>query len=994
MSNRDSVNLRMKRELEKAEREIGQLTQALSQTPDDHPNKRILLARLGTSYGKRFDLRGEPEDIDKAIEYTMITLTMTPDNDPVLPSLLDKLREFHGDRLKRLNEVDDSDKELEYASLALSLTPDGHPQFPTRLGDLGAAHSIRYQRLGELGDLEKAIEHNTRAVELMPMGHTGLPHRLYMLGISHRDRFERLGDRHDIEKAIEVQSRAVALTPTGDPNLSNRLASLAVSHKNRFEHVGEIDDLEKAIECESCALALTPDGHPDLSSRLANLGGSHIHRFEHLGELGDLEKAIEYSSHALASTPDGHPHLSSQLNNLGLSHRNRFQRLGELGDLEKAIEYGSRALALTPDGHPDLSSRLMNLGVSHSIRFTRLGELGDLEKAIEYGSRALALTPDGHPHLSSRLMNLGVSHSNRCERLGELGDLEKAIEYGSHALALTPDDHPHLSSQLMHLGACLSNRFQHLGELADIEKAIEYQHRMLELTPNGHPGMSNRLHNLGASHACRFGKLHMQHDLDKVIECLTCALVLDPDGHPTLPDKHYILARHRFFKYHLTGEVSQLQDSLNSFRLATQSLAGSPRDRFRYASGWAHIASSNSALNPIEVYQIAIDLLPQFIWLGATTNQRYQDLEQVQNLAINAAAAAIAVSNFTLALEWLEHGRCVVWNQNLMLCSPLDQLHASHPTLATRLATVANQLHYAGSESRESQALSSGSLTPEQVGQKHRQLAKEYEDLLCQTHTLPGFEDFLQPIKADRLIQAARIGPIVVVNCHRSRCDALVILPQQVMIDHIPLPNFTGEQTEQIRVELARTVRARRLRERGSERRPFIEQGDDSARDFERVLKVLWCDIVKPVLEFLGCLNQVSVEDLPHITWCPTGALSFLPLHAAGDYDQPNSRIFDYVISSYTPTLTALLNSTSSSLTCDSRILAIGQANTPGQGSLPGTTREIECVKAHTRNKVEYTQLIDDQATTTAVLDAMEQHDWVHLACHAHQNVDDPTKSG
>ncbi|ELU35559.1 hypothetical protein AG1IA_10411 [Rhizoctonia solani AG-1 IA] len=24
----------------------------------------------------------------------------------------------------------------------------------------------------------------------------------------------------------------------------------------------------------------------------------------------------------------------------------------------------------------------------------------------------------------------------------------------------------------------------------------------------------------------------------------------------------------------------------------------------------------------------------------------------------------------------------------------------------------------------------------------------------------------------------------------------------------------------------------------------------------------------------------------------------------------------------------------------------------------------------------------------------MEEHDWVHLACHAHQNVTDPTKSG
>ncbi|EUC59512.1 aromatic di-alanine and TPR containing protein, partial [Rhizoctonia solani AG-3 Rhs1AP] len=43
---------------------------------------------------------------------------------------------------------------------------------------------------------------------------------------------------------------------------------------------------------------------------------------------------------------------------------------------------------------------------------------------------------------------------------------------------------------------------------------------------------------------------------------------------------------------------------------------------------------------------------------------------------------------------------------------------------------------------------------------------------------------------------------------------------------------------------------------------------------------------------------------------------------------------------------------------------------------------------------MKYLQLTNDQATTTAVLDAMEQHDWVHLACHAHQNVNDATKSG
>ncbi|KAG8727702.1 hypothetical protein FRC11_012647, partial [Ceratobasidium sp. 423] len=104
-------------------------------------------------------------------------------------------------------------------------------------------------------------------------------------------------------------------------------------------------------------------------------------------------------------------------------------------------------------------------------------------------------------------------------------------------------------------------------------------------------------------------------------------------------------------------------------------------------------------------------------------------------------------------------------------------------------------------------------------------------------------------------------------------------------------------------------------------------------------------------------------------------------------------RLFDYVIS-YTPTLTALLASNPTALNRDCRALAIGQANTPGHSSLPGTARELEYVKSHTQDKSSYSQLLNDQATITAVLDAMEKHDWIHFACHAHQNVEDPTKSG
>ncbi|KAJ1302502.1 hypothetical protein OPQ81_002820 [Rhizoctonia solani] len=1027
----------MQSELNRIEREIEQLTLTLSQTPHDDPNTPTLLTCLGDCHDDRFDLLGELNDIDKAIKYATITRTLTPDDDPDLPRLLSNLGGFHCERFQRLHEMNDCNMAMKYISLAVDLTPTTHPAFPARLAKLGESHNQRFQHVGELRDLEKGLECVSRAVALTPEDDPEFPYRVAHLGTCHRYRYERLGELIDLEKAVEYESRALLLTPDDHPDFLNLLTSLAMSLKHRFNRLGELGDLEKAIECESRALALTPDGRPHLSNLLSSLGGSHGYRYGRLGDLADLEKAIEYGSRAVALTPDDHPELSARVANLGISHGYRYERLSEPIDLERAIDYGSRAVSLIPDGHPDLPSRLVSLGSSLGIRFRGLGELGDLDKAIEHESRALELTPDGHRDLSERLNNLGVSLKIRFQHLGELGDLEKAIEYESRALALTPDGHSRLQNRLSNLGTSLQyrfnilyelsdlekaieyksraldlvpdghsdlpsqltnlatallDRFKSLGKLDDLEKAIEYESRALAVTPNGCPPFPENLYNLGISHSLRFVRLSDQEDLKIAIKYMSCALESTPDGHPNLPHEHFPLAVSRLYQYQCTGDPSQLHKSLASFRMASKSLAGPPRHKFRYAVKWARLASKESHLNCLEAYQTTIDLLPQFIWLGATTTQRYHDLEQAQNVAVSAGYAALLSSEYALALEWLEHARCVVWNQYLMLRSPLDQLITCDPGLATRLQTVAARLHHAGSRSRESQVLSSGSFSPEQVAQKHHQLAQEYDDLIAHTRALPGFEDFLRPIKASSLVHAARNGPIVVINCDEDHCDALVIMPGQDKVRHTPLPNFTGNNAQVSRLEMASLVRDSQSMERGVERRPVLED----RVEFQSVLAVLWYNVVKPVLDFLGYTKNTSNNSLPlpHITWCPTGALSFLPLHAAGDYDQPQSRVFDYVISSYTPTLTALLSSTPSSLTPDSRVLAIGQPNTPGHSSLPGTAQELAYLKDHMSGKVEYSQLMDDQATTTAVLDAMEQHDWVHLACHAHQNVQDPTKSG
>ncbi|CAE6531716.1 unnamed protein product [Rhizoctonia solani] len=965
-------------------------SRALALTPNGHPQMSGRLDSLGISYSDRYQRTGDIDDLEKSIDYFSRALALTPDGHPDMPLRLAGLGLSYSNRYRRMDDVDDLEKSMDCRSRALALTPDGHPRMSGWLASLGASYSDRYHRMGDVDDLKKSIDYSSRALALTPNGHPHMSARLANLGAHYSDRYQRMGDVDDLEKSIDYSSRALALTPNGHPDMSARLANLGASYNNRYRRMGDNDDLEKSIDYSSRALALTPDGHPDMPLRLAGLGFSYNDRYRRMGDVDDLKKSMDCKSRALALTPNGHPETSGWLVSLGASYCDRYHRMGDVNDLEKSIDYFSRALALTPDGHPDMPRRLANLGFSYGDRYRRMGDVDDLKKSMDYRSRALALTPNGHPEIPRCLVSLGASYSDRYHRMGDVDDLGKSIDCFSRALALTPDGHPDMPLRLASLGFSYSDQYRHMGDVDDLKKSMDYRSRALALTPNGHLEIPRWLDSLGVSYNDWYQRMGDVDDLEKSIDYFSRALALTPDSHPDKPLRHLNYALALLSQYKHTTNASHLFASLSSFRLASQLLTGAPRARFQHSLKWANEACNHSYLNPMEAYQTTIDLLPQFIWLGAAAKQRYQDLTMIENLAANACYAAIQSSDYSVALEWLEHARCVVWNQSLVLRSPLDELHSSHPDLATRLETVANQLHSSSFETQHHQAGSPDSIASEQAGKQRRRLAEDYHNLLAQIRQLPQFESFLRPTKTKELMHTARNGPIVVVNCHSNQCNALFILPGHDKVTHLPLLNFTEELARQACSTLESSLRRKGLRQRGVK----IKQAPGCEDLIGGVLQALWHNIVQPVLKYLGHMDKVLGEPLPHMTWCPTGSLSFLPLHAAGDYDQPGSRIFNYVISSYTPTLTALLARTPRTLNRDCRVLAIGQASTPGHSSLPGTIKELACVKAHANTKVEYSQLTNDQATTAAVLEAMEQHDWVHLACHAHQNVNDPTKSG
>ena len=141
-------------------------------------------------------------------------------------------------------------------------------------------------------------------------------------------------------------------------------------------------------------------------------------------------------------------------------------------------------------------------------------------------------------------------------------------------------------------------------------------------------------------------------------------------------------------------------------------------------------------------------------------------------------------------------------------------------------------------------------------------------------------------------------------------------------------------------------------------------------------------------------MDKIQPEILPHIRWCPTGPLAFLPLHAAGAYDTIASgeKLSDYAVSSYTPTLTALLEQKPEMLE-DFQILTVAQPSTPYAKPLPGTEDEVNRVKDLAGNlRVE--SLTKETATVEHVWQGMKSSTWIHLACHGQQNYDNSMKSG
>ncbi|KAF9062539.1 CHAT domain-containing protein [Rhodocollybia butyracea] len=705
-------------------------------------------------------------------------------------------------------------------------------------------------------------------------------------------------------------------------------------------------------------------------------------RSPNLGNLKDIVESIQLDREALRLRPVDDPDPAYPLNSLSQDLRSRYRVTGHIEDLEESIQLDQKALSLRPEGHPKRSSSLKHLSSGLRNRFRQTGHLEDLDRCIELDREALLLRPMGHREHASSLHHLSSGLNSRFQLRDRLEDLEKSIQLAQEALLLRPVGHLEHASALNALSVGLRKRFWRTGHIEDFDKSIQLNEKALQISPVGHLYRASALNNLSVGLRSRFKLTGHLKDLEKCIQLDRQALLLYPEGHPNHASSLNQLSNHLWDRFQETSHQEDLTECLLSTKEAAHDICSPVSDCLKAVKNWVkftrvhqHFAQSN-----LDAYITGLSLISRSLSMMPIISLQYQHLSSTINLpefVSDGASAALYLRQLPLAVEFIEQGRGLLWSELRGLRTPMDSLHARDPSLADELRKINHQLEQLSTEdsveagtdlllqTNSAQHQMETSQDPFGHGlSEKRRLLHSRDDVVEKIRKIRGFETFLGRKSFDELKSAAKYGPVIVVNCSWYGSYVLIILEQNLPV-LISLGEGFYEEAETLVQQLM-------------DARADIKTSPKRYNHVLRAtLKDLWDLVVSPVVTKL---RELQIPKMSRIFWCPTSILSTLPLHAAGPIE-PGTKKFlpDLYISSYTPTLTALLTAftTSKSSSKLPRLLVAGQYDT----SLRNTKEEMKEVTQY-RKHITVTSLEEASGTKNAVAKALVDHEWLHIASH------------
>lgn len=805
---------------------------------------------------------------------------------------------------------------------------------------------------------------------------------LWQLSLVLHDRYEQTGDDATLRESLAVLRHAAAVIPAGDPLRARRLSSLGAMLQERSRNVHDPALLDEAILAQRQA---AEDGtHPDHAAFLFNLGSSLHSRYRQTGQAADLRGALDADRLAIAETLPDHPAYPRRLANLGICLLSWFDETGLSGDLDQALDSLRAALADTDDERIRQEFILPALASALHARYEISGDLDALDASITMHQEAMAGVRPEHAHHRQQAVNLAGVLLLQYRRTGAVPSLEKAISLlRSARQGIQSADSPAVLVAL-HDSLCMAlrERYELTGNLADLDEAITQGRRAVSegITPAARRGTRTAL---GLALVRRYlwsgdrdplapdGTALLEEALENLREAVATASADDPGLTVTLSilGETLLVAKDADATLATAAEASEVLD------LAADSRLAQPRIRAEAGIAAGRLAAGRQDWDlAVRRLAAAVGLLEQAVPRGLSRGDREHQLKRLRDLAADAAACAWRGGDAEGAAVLFEQGRGVLLAQAMDVPGDLAVLGARRPDLKARFDDLRSAID--GGESGGFPPMAAAANRAElTAAERRRHLIGEWEQLVSQIRDLSGLGRFLMPPQIADLLAAASDGPIALVNTSVYGSAAFVLRPGGVT--PVPLPDLTPATARAMVAELLTVV--------------DLEERKDKERRLLELLGWLWDVVTGPVMEHLGRTGPAAPT---RIWWCPSGLLSFLPLHAAGHHRARAGvaapTVMDRIISSYTPTVRMLMHGRRAAASADADEVdrtAPMLVVVPATGDLPGAAKEAAIL-----SRLTDTEVIEGEAATRdTMMSALARHRRVHFAGHAVSDINDPS---
>ena len=930
--------------------------------------------------------------------------------------------------------------EIEMYRALLPFIPLSHPFRPCVIAALASALSRRFELSSQEHDLLALIPLLAEAL-LLPLGPVAArlfyPHQpFYKLARSLAFRFELHHDLEDLEHAIKYLRYILTLPLPALGDLDTlEVAGDLITLLGRRVQVGAMTGVQSAVAEEMVRIlqmAVATDPSSQHVETIAESAGrilivilrqceqrsesEHIlELFEEMEKVCPAQRSPEFCVHhgvarsmytqqtmeydhskrtvaqfnkALTHLPPEHPlhPIAHQSIAVTLYERSRVDE--DVTPLEEAIHHARAALDACPPDHPMRLMCLMLLSRSLKRRYMFSGHAMFLREAEAYSQEALSHEfPEHLRELQEKIegSNVFVFGSRGGDSLGVLSE---QIRLQREQLARTPMSHSDRLDALHDLARACAAKFQHTGATKDLEEEIHYHSLALAASsPDCHV---RRVSLIGLGKAFQNRFLLDKDDerdvryLEQSIKSCRDALEVCPRGQASRSEPLRSLAISLFLHSHLFGEAG-FEESMSLFQSALDDEYTHPHARFVIAGQWATCAHLCQHSLTAPAYEKAMLLMQGSLTVGPTLEVQHWLLKErlggnVLAIPLEYASYHIEMGSLEQAVEILEQGRALLWSEMRGLRTPINHLRASkHAMLAERFVAISNELENIATssqpppETKTTDASGGGEIDAfGQMMKNARRLERERGEIIDQIRHLPGFEDFLKAIPFKTLQTAAAYGPVVIINHCGLRSDILIVLK-----DSAPVLIPTSKDFYTRAIALKQSLLETRTKY-------SLDSGrhQDVLRD---VLQDLYELVGRPVIEEL---RKLGISEQSRVWWCPTSVFCSFPLHAAGPVEPENGakRYFsDIYISSYTPTLSALIEARKGITDTleQPSLLILGQPDE----TLPGVKGEIKVIQ---RLAPSVSSLIGAKATRARVMKHLPKYRMAHFACHGRLNSERP----